>query len=100
MIEYIELNEKQIPVRINRKVIIKFEKMFKVGLQDLANVDTEGLSNLLYFGVIEGYSFLNEKNPYKKYEDFEVELDSISISEFFEVATKAISSFFTNEKKK
>ncbi|MDR7130687.1 hypothetical protein J2X69_003044 [Algoriphagus sp. 4150] len=99
MIEYLEINEKKIPVRINRRVIIKFEKMFKTGLQDLAKIDTDGLSHLLYFGVCEGYSFLNEKNQYVKYEDFEKELDELSINEFFKIATDTIGSFFSDGKK-
>ncbi|WP_200974427.1 hypothetical protein [Echinicola sp. 20G] len=99
MIEYLKIEEKEFPVRINRRAIVLFEKKFGKSLAKLGDISTEELSHIIYMGVCEGYRFLDEKNPFKDYEKFEDELDKMEVSEFFEKCGKVISSFFTEKKK-
>lgn len=98
MVEYLEIGEKSIPVRINRKAIVLFEKKFNKGLASLGSMGTEELSFLLYLGVVEGFKFTGEPNTYKKFEHFEDELDSVPVGEFYEKAGKVIASFFSVKK--
>ncbi|MBS9525911.1 hypothetical protein KI659_17960 [Litoribacter alkaliphilus] len=100
MIEYLNINGEEIPVRINRKSIILFERKFKKGLADLGSIGLEELSFLLYLGVCEGYKFLEEDNPFKKFEAFESKLDEMDLSDFLEKGAKVISDFFTKKKEK
>ncbi|ERM82388.1 hypothetical protein P872_18505 [Rhodonellum psychrophilum GCM71 = DSM 17998] len=99
MIEYFKVNELSIPVRLNRKAIILFEKKYNKGLSSLQDIGTEELSMLLFLGVCEGHKFLDIQNEYAKFEDFETMLDEMDISEFYEVAGKVIGSFFSKKKK-
>ncbi len=99
MIEYLKIDEKEFPVRINRRAIVLFEKKFGKSLAQLGDISTEELSHIIYMGVCEGYRFLKEKNPFKDYEKFEDELDKMEVSEFFEKCGRVISSFFTEKKK-
>lgn len=100
MIEYFELNEKKIPVRITRKTLIAFEKKSGQGLQSLSNLDTQSLTDLVFAGIVEGYLFMKEINPYKNQDDFENDVDdNMSIGDFYNKATEVITSFFTEKKK-
>jgi hypothetical protein len=99
MIEYIEINGTKHPVRINRKAMIVFEKQTGQGMSSLSALSTESLSALLYLGVVEGYKFLKEKNPYKNYAAFEEELDEMDIMFFYEEVANVVGSFFTKEQK-
>lgn len=101
MIEYFELNEKKHPVRINRKVLINFEKLTGNGISSLSALDTQSLTDLLYYGIVEGYNFNKSENPFKSKEEFENDVDdNMGIMEFYNGATEVITSFFTEVKKK
>ncbi|WP_215225854.1 hypothetical protein [Echinicola shivajiensis] len=100
MIEYLKVDENEFPVRINRRVIVQFEKKFNKGLTELANIKTDELSYLIYLGVCEGFRFLEQKNEFKTFEKFEDELDKLSVSDFYEKTGKVISDFFTEKKEK
>ncbi len=100
MIEYIEINGVKHPVRLNRKALIKFEKITGKGIEALGNLDTEGLSQLLYFGIEEGYLFDKKNIPYLNYEAYEVDLDAMDLMTFYDDVAKVVTSFFTKKKKK
>lgn len=100
MIEYIEINNVKHPVRINRKALIKFEKLSGKGIESLGKLDTDGLSQLLFIGIEEGYKFEDKNIPYTSYEKFEDDLDSMDIITFYDDVAKVITNFFTKKKKK
>jgi hypothetical protein len=100
MIEYIEINNIKHPVRINRRALISFEKESGNGINSLASLGTEGLTKLLYRGIEQGYKFEGKDIPFKSYEAYEDALDEMLVGEFYEEASRVISSFFPKEKKK
>lgn len=99
MVEYFKLNEKKHPVRINRRVIIAIEKKTGKGLQALAEMDTQTMTDLIYMGIEEGYRFLKQINPFKNQEEFENELDEVPLMEFYDKSSKVITDFFQVKEK-
>jgi hypothetical protein len=100
MVEYFNLGDVKHPVRITRRVLISIEKKSGKGLQALSALDTQTLTDLLYAGVVEGYAFTKEKNPFANQEAFENEVDdNMGIMEFYNSATEIVVSFFTVKEK-
>jgi hypothetical protein len=98
MVEYLRTGKHEIPVRINRRAIVLFEKQTKKGIANIGDMNTETLTRLLFLGVTEGYRFTGETNPFKTFDDFENELDEMPLSDFYEQSGAVISSFFQGRK--
>ncbi|MBW3469076.1 hypothetical protein [Arthrospiribacter ruber] len=100
MVQYIQLNDKDYPVRINRRVMVAFEAKTGKGLNSLSNLSTQNLTDILFAGIREGYAFTKEKNPFKDIEDFEKILDEIELEEFYEKSANVIAGFFSKKEEK
>jgi len=97
MVEYLKIDSNEIPVRINRRVIVLFGKQSGKGLANLDNLDIDGLTRLLYLGACEGYRFLGEKNPFGKKDKFEDELDKLSLKDFMKQASDVLAKFLKED---
>ncbi|WP_339755184.1 hypothetical protein [Algoriphagus aquimarinus] len=100
MIEYIKINTDKHPVRINRRALISFEKQTGQGINSLASLGTDGLTQLLFKGMEQGYKFEEKDFPFTSYEAFEDALDDMPVGEFYEEVTRVIAAFFPKGSKK